>query len=260
MDDLSDFAAESLTFDGATKRVFWKGEGPAVVLLTEIPGITPGVADCARRFVDAGYSVAMPDLFGEAGKPPSNRYIFSSLAKACVSKEFVAFATGRTSPVTTWLRALAGEAHGRAGTGVGVGVVGMCFTGGFALALAIDPLVRVSVMSQPALPLAIGAKRKRDIGLSPEDLRVVSERAAADEICAIGLRFTRDGSVPAERFRRLEAELGDGFIGVEIDSSPGNEHGFGKSAHSVLAEEYGPEPTTDAFAKVLDHFASRLHS
>lgn len=256
MDELTDFAAEQLAFGGEEKRVFWKGQGPAVVLMTEMPGITPEVADCARRFVDAGFTIAMPDLFGQAGRPRSTGYLVSSLAKACISREFVAFAVGRTSPVTTWLRQLVAEAHRRAGAGVGV--VGMCFTGGFALALAVDPTVKVAVMSQPALPMAIGAKRKADVGLSPEDLQVAAGRVAADEVCAIGLRFTGDAGVPADRFRRLERELGERFIGVELDSSPGNPHGFPKAAHSVLTDEYGPEPTVAAFEMIVDHLNQRL--
>ncbi len=258
MDPLDDFVSETLTFHGASKRVFWKGDGPAVVLLTEMPGITPQVADAGRRLVDAGFTVAMPDLFGEAGRPRSAGYLVNSMVRSCISKEFVVLATGRTSPVTGWLRDLINESYRRAGVGEGVGVVGMCFTGGFALAVAVDPLVRVSVMSQPALPLALGAARKADIGLSPADLHVVADRAAADEVCAIGLRFTADRGVPSERFRRLERELGEAFIGVEIDSSPGNPHGFSKQAHSVLTDEYRPGPTAAAFDLVVDHLSQRL--
>ena len=50
----------------------------------------------------------------------------------------------------------------------------------------------------------------------------------ADGICVLGLRFTDDMAVPVERFETLRRELGDGFIGVEIDSSEGNEWGIGK--------------------------------
>lgn len=260
-DELEDFTRESFTADATTKDVYWLGTGPAVVVMTEIPGITPDVADFARRVADAGHTVAMPHLFGPAGKEGSHPYEFRSLVKGCVSREFVAFATEKTSPVTVWLRALVGEAHRRAGGDRGVGVVGMCFTGGFALALAVDPLVRVPVLSQPSLPLPLGKKRRGDLGLSPDDLAVVAERAAKDEICAIGFRFTEDPVVPAERFERLREVLGDAFIGVEIDSSPDNEHGFGKRAHSVLTAEWRDVeglPTKDANDLILQHFAERL--
>jgi hypothetical protein len=61
---------------------------------------------------------------------------------------------------------------------------------------------------------------------------------------------------PAERFERLAEEFGDGFIGVEIDSSPGNEHRISKRAHSVLTDELVDEPghpTRDALDAVLEH-------
>lgn len=262
-DDLADFATETHTFGGDTKTVYWQGSGPAVVIMTEMPGITPAVAEFARRVVRAGFSVALPDLFGEAGKPASNGYILKSMVKGCVSKEFVAFATGTTSPVIGWMRGLVAEAHQRSGVGPdgGVGVVGMCFTGGFALAVAVDPLVSVGVLSQPSLPLALGNKRAADLGMSDTDLRVVADRAAADELCAIGLRFTADGLVKRARFEALENLLGDAFIGVEIDSSPDNQHGFGRQTHSVLTEEYRDTdgfPTKDAHDLVLDHFRQRL--
>lgn len=259
-DELADFTIEPFTDAGATRDVYWQGEGPAVVVMTEMPGITPSVAAFARRVVEAGFTVALPHLFGDDGRPPSAPYIATSLAKGCVSKEFVAFATGRTSPVAVWLRALAVEAERRAGGG-GVGVVGMCFTGGFALALATEPVVRVPVLSQPSLPLPVGRRQRHDLGLSPDDLRAVTARAAAGEICAIGLRFTEDPAVPAARFERLREELGDAFVGVEIDSGSGNAHGFSKRAHSVLTEEYDAadgSPTRLAFDLVIDHFKERL--
>ncbi len=262
-DALDDFTKESHTFDGVTKDVYWQGSGPAVVVMTEMPGITPAVADFARRLVAEEFSVALPDLFGEPGRDVSNGYILRSMVKACVSSEFVAFATGRTSPVIAWLRGLVAEAHARSGVGPdrGVGVVGMCFTGGFSLALAVDPLVSVGVLSQPSLPLPLGKRRRADLGMSADDLSVVAERAAAGDVCAIGLRFTDDPVVHADRFQALEELLGAAFVGVVIDSSKGNPHGFEKQAHSVLTEEYREEPgfpTHDAHRLVVEHFKQHI--
>lgn len=56
------------------------------------------------------------------------------------------------------------------------------------------------------------------------------------------MRFTWDSLVPAERFARLRKELGDAFVGVEIDSSPGNSHGIPLWAHSVLMEDLDDTP------------------
>lgn len=259
MTTLADFKKEQLSFAGKAKEVFSMGAGPGVVIMPEMPGITPEVAAFGVRVAEAGFTVFIPDLFGVAGKEFSNGYVMQSMAKACVSKEFAALATNKKAPVTDWLRGLVGEAHTRCGGQVGV--VGMCFTGGFALALAVDPAVEVATMSQPALPFPIGAKARRSSGVSDAELKIVKERAAKDQVCVIGLRFTGDTFVPAERFENLRAELGDAFIGVEIDSSKGNAHGFTKQSHSVLTMEYRDEPgfpTNEAHDLVIKHFKERL--
>jgi dienelactone hydrolase len=168
--------------------------------------------------------------------------------------------TRRTSPVTTWLRAFARSLHAELG-GPGVGVVGMCFTGGFALAMMVDETVMAPVLSQPSLPFPVGRARKRDLGISDADLARVKERVDGG-VCVVGLRFTGDPAVPADRFQRLRDELGDGFVGVEIDSSPGNPWGLKKTAHSVLTEELKEDdpdhPTRHALDQVLDLFRKQL--
>ena len=259
-DQLSDFTRGSFTHDGETHEVFRSGTGPAVIVMAEIPGITPNVANFARRVRELGCSVYLPVLFGTPGRAPSGGYIAKSMAKGCVSKEFAAFATGKTEPLTVWLRALARHAHAECG-GPGVGAIGMCFTGGFALGMTVDPSVIAPVLSQPSLPLPVSKKAKASVHLSPEDLRVVKERVANDDICVIGMRFTNDRAVPAERFATLRQELGDGFIGVEIDSTPGNEWGYPADAHSVFTEgqdNKAGSPTTHAMDELLNFFTARL--
>ena len=258
-DELADFERTSFTADGARRTLFRKGTGPAVIVIAEIPGITPNVAGFARRVADQGLTAVMPHLFGEPGAPTSPGAIVRSLAPACVSREFTVLATGRTSPIAEWLRALARAEHERCG-GPGVGAVGMCFTGGFALAMMVDDAVMAPVLSQPSLPFPVTAAHKRDLNLSPADLARVKERAA-DGACVLGLRFTHDRAVPAERFQRLRDELGDAFIAVEIDSSPGNPWGHPRTAHSVLTEHLVDEPgqpTREALEQVLAFFRDRL--
>jgi len=259
-DDLHDFQRTSFTWEGTRHDVFRRGSGPAVLVTSEIPGITPNVANFARRVCDRGLTAVVPQLLGVPGKAWTWPYVIRMSAWTCVSREFVSFATGRTSPATVWLRALAGEEHERCG-GPGVGVVGMCLTGGFALAMMVDEVVLAAVLSQPGLPTAITAAEKRDLGICPADLDRVKERVRNDGVCALGLRFTGDRLVPAERFQRLREELGDGFIGVEIDSSPGNPYGLRRIAHSVLTEDFVDEPghpTRQALDQVLDHLTTRL--
>ena len=258
-DTLSDFSKSTFTHDGKTRDVYRIGSGPAVIVISEMPGITPEVADFARRLPPLGLTAVLPHVFGDPGRDMSTGYVIQSIGPACVSREFTAFATGKTSPITVWLRALAKQAHEECG-GPGVGVVGMCFTGGFALAMMVDDTVVAPVLSQPSLPFPITKKHKRDLGISDADLEKVKQRVDAGA-CVIGLRFTGDKVVPAERFERLRQELGDGFIGVEIDSSKGNAHGHPANAHSVLTNHLIDEPgqpTRDALDKVLAFFQERL--
>ena len=259
-DDLRDFTVEKFTFGGKERSVYVAGDGPAVIVIAEIPGITPAVAGFARRVVDRGFTVFMPHLFGEPGAPATPITALRSIAPACVSKEFTEFARRTTSPAVDWLRALAREAHERCG-GPGVGAVGMCFTGGFALAMSTEPAMLAPVLSQPSLPFALGKARAADLGCSDSDLLAVKERANNEGLCVLGLRFTGDRAVPAARFATLRRELGDNFIGVEIDSSPGNPWGHPRMAHSVLTENLVDEPgqpTREALEQVLDFFAERL--
>jgi len=258
-DVLSDFDATEFTDNGVTRTVYRMGTGPGVVIMSEVPGITPKVADFARRVVDLGCSVAMPSLFGVDGQPTSYPAIASTFARVCVSREFTVLAKGQSSPAISWLRALGKDLHQRCG-GPGVGAVGMCLTGGFAMAMMLDEEMIAPVLSQPALPLSASKAHRAAIAVSPEELKIIKERVDAG-VCVLGLRFTHDPLSPGDRFETLRRELGDGFVGVEIDSSPGNEHGFPKDAHSVLTEHLVDEPgnpTHDALHQVLDLFREKL--
>jgi dienelactone hydrolase len=257
--ELPGFTVDTFEHDGKSYPVYRTGEGPAVIVIHEIPGITPKVAEFGKRVADAGFSAVMPSLFGEPGREMSGRYVMGSLAHGCVSREFANWATHTTSPITVWLRALARAEHARCG-GPGVGAVGMCFTGGFALAMMVDDEMVAPVLSQPSLPFPIGKKWKRDLAISDTDLATVKARAEAGQ-CLLGLRFTGDKVVPEARFQRLRDELGDRFLSVEIDSSPGNQFGIRKGAHSVLTEDFVDEPghpTREALDRVLSFFGERL--
>ncbi len=261
MTELDGYTAAPFTHAGTTRTVFRRGEGPAVVVIAEIPGITPAVADFGRRVADIGCTAVLPHLFGDPGREVSAVYLAQSMAFACVSKEFATWARNKTSPVTDWLKALARQEHEACG-GPGVGAVGMCLTGNFALAMMVDPVVAAPVLSQPSLPFAITGGHRADVNLSPEDLAAVKARCEAEpDLCVLGLRFTGDALAPRERFATLERELGDSFVGVEIDSSKGNEHGIRVRAHSVLTEDLVDEPghpTRDALDQVLELFRTRL--
>ncbi|MEM7096061.1 MAG: dienelactone hydrolase family protein [Actinomycetota bacterium] len=259
-DPLTDFDVRSITIDGVTHDVYVQGEGPAILVIPEVPGITPEVADCARRLTAAGFSTWMPSLFGDPGTPFSNGRAVTTIVKACVTRQFLAFARSKRAPKVDWLRELGRMAHEESG-GPGIGVIGMCFTGNFALALAIDERVKVPVMSQPSLPFGITKSHRADLHVAPDDLATIKGRTEADDLCVLGFRFTGDPLVPAARFDSLRRELGDGFVGLEIDSSKGNEWGYAKDAHSVTSKEWSPDsdtPTGQAWDLLVEHFTTKL--
>lgn len=264
---LAGFARTSFAHDGKERDVYRLGAGPAVVVIAEMPGITPKVVDFARRVVDLGCTVALPHLFGKPGADPFEKglrttvpAVATTMVPACVSREFSTWGTGRTSPVVRWLRALANTLHDECG-GPGVGAVGMCFTGGFALGMIAEGAVIAPVLSQPSLPFALTRAHRRDPGLSDADLDAAVNACAARDIDVIGLRFTDDRLSPPERFAHLKKALGDHFVAVEIDSSKGNPWGHPRTAHSVLTEHLVDEPgqpTRDALDRVLALFREKL--
>ena len=218
----------SFTAAGYTRDTYRRGSGPAVIVVHEIPGITPKVAQFANDVVAAGFTVVMPSLVGTPGKDVSGPYLAQSMAKVCISKEFTHWALNQTSPIIGWLRALARSLHLELG-GPGVGAIGMCFSGGFALGMMLDDVMVAPVLSQPSLPFAIGkGPRGADLNLSPDDREVIAQRAS-DGCQVLGLRFTGDKLV-GTRFASLRELLGDAFIAVELPSSSPKDH-------SVLTEQ-----------------------
>jgi dienelactone hydrolase len=258
--DLTGWTASPFTAAGFTYDVYRKGEGPGVVLIPEMPGLHPGVLALGNHLVDNGFTVAAPSLFGTPGAPGIRPGAVPVMLRGCVAKEFAAFATNADRPVAHYLRALARDLNEKT-PGKGVGVIGQCFTGGFALAAAVDDSVLAPVLSQPSLPIPLTSKQRRDPGLSDAELKIVERRAADEGLCALGLRFTEDPLVPAARFKTLKDRLGDAFEVIEINSKKGNEHEFKKMAHSVLTLEVREQeghPTYDARKRVVEFLTQRL--
>lgn len=256
---LDGFSETTFAHEGVTYPVFRRGAGPGVIVIHEVPGITPQVAEFGRRVADAGFTVVLPSLFGTPGKPFSLPYVGQQMFRACISREFHVLARGHSSPITKWLRALCRAVHAELG-GRGVGALGMCLTGNFALALMVDPAVMAPVLSQPSLPFPVSSSHKAALHLSEEDLRAVKKRVAGG-VRVLGLRFTHDVMCPAQRFARLRQELGTGFEAIEIDSGPGNPHHIPRTAHSVLTMDLVDtegHPTRAALERVIAFFREQL--
>lgn len=241
---LDGWTQSSFTSATMTRDTYRKGDGPLVVVVHEIPGITPAVERFANDVVAAGFTVVMPDLVGTPGRAVSGGYTASSMLKVCISREFTSMALNKTSPIISWLRALAKSLHQEIG-GRGVGAVGMCFSGGFALGMMVDDIMVAPVLSQPSLPFAIGKTRGADLNLSPDDAAVIADRASQG--CEVlGLRFDKDKFV-GDRFSSLRTLLGDAFVAVEIPSQSPRDH-------SVLTEQRHEE----SVQRVLQFFTDKL--
>ena len=205
--------------DGRTYPTYRKGTGPGVIVVHEIPGLTPQVVGFAEEVVDAGFTVVLPHLFGKPGAGVNPLTVAGTFRQVCISREFTKLATRETSPVAGWLRSLARDLHDELG-GPGVGALGMCFTGGFALAMMVDDAVAAPVLCQPSAPFPVGKERAADLNLSPADLETVKARAAGG--CQVlGLQYDKDPAT-GTRFETLDRELGEAFIRVEF---PGRKHG-----------------------------------
>jgi dienelactone hydrolase len=255
-DALEDFDARELTFRGKTRRVFVSGTGPAVIVMAEMPGIYPLVSRFARRVRDEGFTVWMPHLFGDPGRPISLPHGLGVMLRGCISREFRAFAANQSSPVIDWLRALAAHAHPECG-GRGVGAIGMCFTGNFALSMMVEPAVRAPVLSQPSLPLF----QKAGMHIAPDELAQVKARMEREDLTVLAYRFAGDAFCRAERFAAYQQALGDRFVGRVLPDSAANPDAVMKNPHSVvtahLIDREG-EPTRAALDEILAFFRTRL--
>jgi dienelactone hydrolase len=261
-DPLDDFDPRVITLEEVAKVVHVAGTGPAVIVMTEMPGISPHVARFSRWVRDAGFTVYMPSLFGRDGAVPGVKEGAVTFQRACVSAEFRAFAANESSPVTVWLRSLARLAHGECG-GPGVGAIGMCFTGNFALTMMLESSMLAPVLSQPSLPLDDSA----GIEIAPEELAAVRRRLERDDLTVMGYRFQGDRFCKAQRFAAYSEALGERFIARVLpdgaanpDTTPFFEHVVA-SPHSVvtahLIDEAG-QPTIAARDEILSFFAHRL--
>lgn len=251
---LEDYQRSDFTAAPWTRPVYRRGHGPAVIVIHEMPGLHPLVVDFADRLVAQGMTVFLPSLFGTPGRKASIGYAVGEVLKAiCIRREFSIWNGSKSSPIVDWLRALARQAHSDCG-GPGVGAVGMCFTGGFALAMMTEPAVVAPVLSQPSLPF----RDDGGIGVSEAEIGCARKRFEEEDLSLLGLRFRGDKFVPDARFERYRAEFGDRFEAIELnpeDARPGT----GMAPHSVLTIHLTDSgPAKEAEARTIGFFRQRL--
>jgi dienelactone hydrolase len=253
---LADYALSDFTAAPYTRPVYRRGSGPAIIVIHEVPGLHPLVVDFADRLVAQGMTVFMPSLFGTPGKPVSKGYALQTIiGNICIRREFSVWSGGKSSPIVDWLRALARHAHAECG-GPGVGAVGMCFTGGFALAMMTEPAVIAPVLSQPSLPLRGG--KTGSIDVSDSEIACARARFEKEDLSLLGLRFRSDTLVPDARFARYAREFGDRFETVELADDDART-GTGMAPHSVLTIHLPDDgPGKAAEARTIGFFRHRL--
>ena len=261
-DLLEDFRPRRITLESIEKTVYVRGVGPAVIVMAEMPGISPHVARFARWVCDAGFAVYMPSLFGRDGAVPGVEEGARVFRSACVSAEFRAFATNQSSPITHWLRQLARLSHEEC-RGRGVGAIGMCFTGNFALTMMLEPSVLAPVLAQPSLPMNDSA----GIEISEEEIEGVRDRLYKENLTVLGYRFAGDRFCTAQRFAAYSKRLGDRFVSRVLPDGAANRHvspffaEYVDCPHSVvtqhLIDEAG-QPTIAARDEILAFFKARL--
>jgi len=246
-----------------TREVFRRGQGSAVIIIHEVPGIHPLVLRFAERVAHAGHTVFLPSLLGEPGRAPTTGYAaWQMLQMICIRREFSTWAAHRSSPIVDWLRALARKAHAECG-GPGVGAIGMCFSGGFALAMMTEPAVIAPVLSQPSLPLALTRRNRAAIGASPGEIACARRRFDRENLSMIGLRFHGDPFVPPERFATYNTLFGERFEAIEIDPAEAEPYP-GMKPHAVLTINLRDDDlsgaTKRAETRVIEFFRQRLLS
>jgi dienelactone hydrolase len=234
--------------------VFRAGRGPGVVIMHELPGMTEACTAFAEE-VAREFTVFLPLMFGKPGDYAPLR----SLARLCIGREFRLFARGGGSPIADWMRALCRKVHLECG-GPGVGVIGMCLSGNFALSLMADPSVLAPVASQPSLPLGLSRRSREALAVTDAEMNAAIVRGNSG-VTLLGLRFSDDRLCPRERFATLLQAFGPAFVQIEIDSSKGNRWDIRPDAHSVLTDDFVDEsghPTREARDAVLAFLRERL--
>lgn len=255
-DKLGDFERFDFIADNLTRSVFKAGQGPAVIIVHEIPGITPEVARFARWVRDAGFTVYLPSLLGSPGKPNSSGYQLNSILRACISREFSLWSDNKTSPVVSWLNHLAQRAHAESG-GKGVGALGMCLTGNFALAMMVDPVMLAPVLCQPSLPVG----KAGGTGVPADEMAVIRDRLEREDLTVRGYRFEGDALCKAARFDALSKSLGPRFIGEALPDSAMKQGTFVSNPHAVVTTHLVDEQGSLTRAKVdeiIGFFRQRL--
>lgn len=242
----SSFSAPIAGKHEVSHDIYSLGEGPPVVLIQELPGIGKETLRLADKLIAAGFSVVLPHLFGPLEK---TSMVGNLIRVMCMRREFALFAANRSSPIVDWLRALCRHVRNSRNAS-GVGVIGMCLTGNFAITLIGEESVLAAVSSQPAMPF----HRQDALHMSEEDVKL-ARHGLEQSGPMLGFRFAGDKLSTAAKFACIhEAFNDDEMERVRLCTLPGD-------GHSVFTLDFVDEeghPTHEALAQVIGYFKERL--
>ncbi|MEZ5288221.1 MAG: dienelactone hydrolase family protein [Vicinamibacterales bacterium] len=240
--------------------VYHRGDGPAVLILHELPGLSPAALRFGRRLADRGFHCYLPLLFGEPGQHQS----MASYRRLCISREFARLQSGVSAPIVDWLRRLAADISSRHG-GASIGAIGMCLTGAFAIPLVLERCVTAPVVAQPGIPFsftfsAVGMGRgawMSQLNIADADLEEAAVRARTDGITLMATRFRRDRVCPAARIDRVAQAFGDHMVRRELDGGSAL-----RPPHATLTEEYerAPDAPTHPTRVLFEELVAFLHA
>ena len=242
----SPFTAATAGGTSIRHDVYRRGSGAPVVLIQELPGIGPETLRLADEFVANGFEIVLPHLFGPLEKTSTGGNL---LRVFCMRREFHLFENNRASPIVDWLKALCREVKAQ-GPHKGVGVIGMCLTGNFAISLMGDDSVLAAVSSQPSMPLM----KADELHMSASDIGDIRQRIDATAPMH-AYRFAGDPMCNAAKFQAIDKAFNnDGSTRVVTHTLPGK-------GHSVLTLDFVDEdghPTREALNEILAYFAAQL--
>ena len=227
--------------------IYEKGTGPVIVILQELPGIYADTLKFADKMVAAGFRVVLPHLFGPLGKFAIGRNVARLF---CVRREINIFARNQSSPVVEWLKALCRDARERYEVS-GVGVIGMCLSGNFAISLMADDSVLASVASQPSLPLF----SQKSLHMSDADIAAVSQRLDSRGPM-LSFKFEGDKLCTQAKFDAIDSAFNRDKERIKLTQIPGNKHAL-LTAHFIEGEN---SPTQQVLTEVIAYFSDKLHA
>lgn len=239
------FSTNAVDGEPLAHDVYTKGEGPVVLLIQELPGIGPQMLVLADKFVDAGFRVVMPHLFGPLGKLS---FAGNITRLFCMRREFSLFSRNKASPVVNWLKALCGQVKEQYQV-PGIGVVGMCLSGNFAISLMADEAVLAAVASQPSMPVFGNSS----LHMSPEDIDQIKSRLDQTGPM-LAYRFKGDILCTGSKFKALDKAFNGDKERIRLRTLEGNKHSI-LTVHFI--DEEG-SPTVEALEEVIGYFKEKL--